>query len=189
MAKIWIDAGHGGWDPGAVNKFLGLEEAQLALDVAQELSILCKEIGHIVRNTRQTRQDTPVNRNKSADLRKRVVLANQFGADCFISIHFNSSGKGTASGFEIFISDEKSYPLASQIVTAVRSTFPGMKIRGVGGNDVKRANFTVLKQIRPAVLIECGFIDNTEDAKWFSSAKNRRAFASAICSGIRNSGV
>lgn len=191
--RVVLDAGHGGWDPGAVNKELGLKESDMTLDMAQEISRQLKAAGHEVYNIRQTYTDTPVNRNKNADLKARSNFANKIQANIFVSIHFNSTatGDGSARGFEILSSNGTGFKsmmgerLGMQIVKSIRAAFPDMKIRKEADSYVKKRGAHVLiKTKMPAVLLECGFIDNNLDAKFFLDENNRKAFASAVCGGI-----
>lgn len=187
--KLVIDAGHGGNDPGAVNNALGFEEAAFTLVVGQALSKIAKGAGWDVKNTRQTRTDTPVPGNKSADLSKRATIANSFGADVFVSIHFNASQSKSARGFEIFVqqgSDSKTKALARRIGLEIKRRFPNMTYRhGVASELFKEANFAVLRGSNmPAVLIECGFIDNNADATFFNNDHNKELFATALFDGI-----
>lgn len=192
MKKVVIDAGHGLPDPGAVNKGLSLTEESMALDVSQALSVLLKGEGYSVKNTRQ--DNKALSSNKSTDLAMRCNLANDWGADMFISIHFNSSGTGKASGCEVFRADTAGHDakqLAESISSSITKAFPRMVFRrGTGTlskSDAQTAQgkTTVLRQTKmPAVLIECGFIDNDSDALWFVSKDNITSFVKAISRGI-----
>jgi N-acetylmuramoyl-L-alanine amidase len=92
--RIVIDAGHGGHDPGTIGRG-GLQEKDLVLDVALRLERLVRqEIGAEVVLTRSTDVFIP--------LEERTAIANQRGADLFLSIHANSSRSPQASGIETY---------------------------------------------------------------------------------------
>ncbi len=94
IARIVIDAGHGGHDPGA--KVRGLTEASLMLDVALRLEeLLRKQPGVEVVQTR--RKDAYVS------LDERTEIANRAGADLFISIHANASTNPRTRGVETYV--------------------------------------------------------------------------------------
>lgn len=90
---VVIDAGHGGEDPGATGG--GLEEKEVALDVATRLGrALSSDKEFEVLQTRSTDVRVP--------LRQRYRVAEERGADLFLSIHLNASKSGSASGAEVF---------------------------------------------------------------------------------------
>ncbi|OGR42726.1 MAG: hypothetical protein A2X35_01900 [Elusimicrobia bacterium GWA2_61_42] len=106
--KIVIDAGHGGKDPGG-RKLFGLKEKELNLLVAKELYDLLKgEEMFDVLLTRASDEFVP--------LADRSVVANNFKADIFISIHANASRDRREKGFEIyFMSEKASDPWAAEV--------------------------------------------------------------------------
>ena len=106
--RIVIDAGHGGKDPGG-KKLFGLKEKELNLLVAKELYDQLKaEDNFDVLLTRSTDEFVP--------LADRSVLANNFKADLFISIHANASRDRRERGFEIyFMSEKASDPGAAEV--------------------------------------------------------------------------
>lgn len=90
MTKIWIDAGHGGKDSGAVGN--GLVEKDWVLTVAKQLQNELVKAGFEVGMTRTN--------NTFYELSDRAKKANSFKADLFISIHFNAGG---GKGYEDYI--------------------------------------------------------------------------------------
>ena len=93
IARIVIDAGHGGHDPGAQGP--GLSEADLTLDIALRLEeLLRKQPGVEVVQTRRT--------NAYVSLEERTEIANRAGADLFLSIHANASTNPRARGVETY---------------------------------------------------------------------------------------
>ena len=79
--KVVIDLGHGGYDPGAVGKG-GTKESDVVLKIGKYLESILSEIDIEVRFTRIS--------DKYVSLGDRVKLANEYGADYFVSIHVNS---------------------------------------------------------------------------------------------------
>ena len=94
-----IDPGHGGHDAGAVGPS-GLQEKELALDIARRVAALVQEeLGMRVVLTRP--------RDQFIGLRERTALANRERADLFLSIHVNAASDGAATGTETyFLSNE-----------------------------------------------------------------------------------
>ena len=93
VARIVIDPGHGGHDPGALGD--GITEAEIVLDVALRLKrLLQKQSSVEVVLTRETNVFVP--------LEERTAIANREGADLFLSIHANASGNSKARGVETY---------------------------------------------------------------------------------------
>ena len=88
--KIFVDAGHGGADPGAVAN--GVTEQAVNLNVANELARLLREGGYQVKQYRTTTTEN-VLPGKNDDLSNRANMANTWGADYFISIHTSKKSK------------------------------------------------------------------------------------------------
>jgi len=150
MAKVFIDAGHGGSDPGAVGN--GLKEKNLTLAIAKECVEVLKAAGVSVKMSR-TGDTYPT-------LGERCRMANAWGADLFVSIHINAGG---GTGFESYIYNGSTSSKTKQFQDVLHQTIAagcGLKDRGK-----KKANYQVLRGTSmPAVLTENGFIDNKSDA-------------------------
>jgi N-acetylmuramoyl-L-alanine amidase len=96
---VFIDAGHGGKDPGAVGK-AGTHEKVITLAAAQELA----------RQLRETNTIIPIlarNDDRYLRLRQRINLARQNQADLFISLHADSARSSSAHGISVFTLSEK----------------------------------------------------------------------------------
>mgnify|MGYP001282240134 CR=1 FL=1 len=173
MAKLFIDPGHGGRDPGALGN--GLLEKDLNLDIAMRLfSILQQEYPEI---------EVRLSRDKDVfvSLGERVALANQWGADLVLSIHVNAGG---GTGYETYI--HRSMPATTvrwrQILhrEVINNIGQGIKDRGM-----KTANFAILRQTRmPAILTENLFIDHPEDAIRLKEASFRQRLAECYAAGV-----
>lgn len=159
MKRIFIDAGHGGSDPGATAN--GFKEKDICLAISLLIrSILNKKYsGHSAKLSRTTDQTLP--------LKERTNMANKWGAHYLLSIHINAGG---GTGFESFTfngkytTKEKTTDLQNQIHhEMVKETM--FRDRGK-----KEANFHMLrKSSMPALLTENSFIDNKTDARQLKS--------------------
>jgi N-acetylmuramoyl-L-alanine amidase len=106
ISRVVIDAGHGGHDPGA--RANGLNEAELVLDVALRLGkLLQKQPGIEVVMTRD--------RDVYIPLEERTAIANQEGADLFLSIHANASRNTAARGVETYFLNFATNPEAEAV--------------------------------------------------------------------------
>ncbi len=176
--KIFIDPGHGGPDPGATGN--GVTEEYVNLNVSLYLAELLRNAGYDVMIYRTT-SDENVLENKNADLRNRAQMANNWGADYFISIHTNSSTNPNAQGVEAYVYrlGGASERLAQSIIDSVSETL------GSVNRGVMQANFAVLRRTNmPAVLVELGYLTNATEALNLNSPAWQRAVAGAIFDGI-----
>ena len=107
IGKIVIDPGHGGHDTGTIGPN-GLEEKDLVLDVSRRLGkLLQTRLGAEVIYTR--RDDTFI------PLETRTAIANEEGADLFVSVHANSSHDPDARGVETYYLNFTSSPDALEV--------------------------------------------------------------------------
>ncbi|MBY6270206.1 N-acetylmuramoyl-L-alanine amidase [Parageobacillus thermoglucosidasius] len=178
MVKIVIDPGHEGvennLDPGAVAN--GLKEAALTLRIAKYIYDMLNEYeGVQVRLTRTG--------NQRLTLSQRAKMANDWGADVFISTHINA-GKGT--GFESYIYNGgvSSQTVALQNVLHNEILAAMRQFGNITDRGKKRANYAVLRETKmPAVLTENLFIDSN-DAKLLKNEAFLKAVGEAHARGI-----
>ena len=183
--KDALDAGHAGGaiDPGAPG-CIGIPESVIALQMTEKLSAKLLAIGHETMLTRTVEGDAD-----SDSLTYRANLANQWGADVFISLHCNSFSNPAANGFEVWtaLEQDESDLLATAIFEEVQAALPMLVMRadyGDGDPD-KEARFTVLTATNmPAVLIEFGFISNGEDAVMLADPAYQDIWLDAVVKGI-----
>jgi N-acetylmuramoyl-L-alanine amidase len=171
---VVIDPGHGGPDPGAIG-IGGIRETDVVLQVSKIVKNLLSEKGVKVKLTRNNEVDL--------DLPPRVSIANNMGADIFVSIHANASrGKRKdVNGLETFYyRGWRGRLLAKRIQKQILRVSPGSPDRGV-----KQGRFYVIKNTRmPAVLVEIGFLTGRLDARRLEKTAHRKRIAYAIAKGI-----
>ena len=176
---IVVDAGHGGYDPGAVTYYNSrlVKESDLVLDIASRLVSLLNEAGY---NAVVTRTG-----DYNVALWRRVQMAYQHNADLFISIHADNSPPNPGTrGSNVYISpyaDWNTYQLADSVQRNLKQT-TGRPANYLG--RVIREPFTVLMQSRPGILVETGFLSNWQDLNGFHSAQFRYLLARGIFKGI-----
>lgn len=177
MTKIIVlDPGHGGIESGAIG-LNGIKEKDLNL-------ILAKQVKTWLLSLNKFKVQMTRDKDESLSLFYRTYLQKKIKADIFVSIHCNSFPSSHAFGFESF-----NYPGSSQgkklnnfICEAVRKQQPTLYFRGA-----KEANFNVLRETScPAVLVECGFLSNSEDLKLLTSFTFQNDLTLAIATGINN---
>jgi len=151
--KIYIDPGHGGSDPGAVGP-TGLKEKDINLSIAIDVGQILQKHGI---SAILTRQD-----DSRVELADRVKIANDNGADYFVSIHNNSASNPAATGTETFAfpNSDRGTKLADAVQ---RSLVNEIKLANRG---VKHKGLFVLKNTKmPAILVEIAFINNPKEEK------------------------
>lgn len=183
---IVIDAGHGGIDPGAVSA-RGLLEKDITLAIAAELETLLHRAAVFVVMVRRGDHDladsSEVNllTRKRQDLQKRVDLAEDAGADLFISIHANYFPSSIWSGAQTFYYEGK---VEGQRLARVVQT---ELVRHLGPNNrlARPGDYRVLRDTTmPAALVEVGFLSNPREAQLLGDKDYQRKVAAAIFAGI-----
>ncbi|MCU0783663.1 MAG: N-acetylmuramoyl-L-alanine amidase [Verrucomicrobia bacterium] len=197
---IVIDPGHGGSNAGARSVADGRLEKEFTLDWARRLAPLLEERGWRVGLTRTN--------DATVSLADRVAVAEQQGADLFLSLHFNSSGLGEReqAGLETYCltpagmpsSLTRDYPdIPSQVFPnnaydeqnlqyAVRLHRALLAVNGDVDRGVRRARFPgVLRgQRRPAVLVEGGYLSNLDEARRIGDPAHRQRLAEAVAGAL-----
>lgn len=170
--KIFIDPGHGGNNPGAVSAD-GLREADVNLDVALKLGRILTSRGYEIRYSRTE--------NTTVSLTQRANMANEWGADYFVSIHCNSNENPNIGGTSTYF--YKRGTTSENFALVVNNNLVRqIELRDLG---VFSANFAVLrKTYMPAILVELAFISNPEEAQLLSTNTFRQNCAIGIANGI-----
>jgi N-acetylmuramoyl-L-alanine amidase len=212
VARIVVDPGHGGHDPGAQAK--GLNEADLTLDVALRLEKLLREDGFDVVLTRRANVYVP--------LEERTAIANRENADLFLSIHVNASRNDNAQGVETYVLSFASSPEAEAVAARENSAssggmhelpdiikaialnnkldesrdFAGMvqealvsRLRRSNKNlrnlGVKKAPFVVLiGASMPSVLAEISFLTNKQELQLLKTTTYKQRVAEALHASV-----
>ncbi len=196
IRTVVLDPGHGGYDRGATSIYG--DEKNFALDTALRLRELLLRRGLNVQMTRTTDVFIP--------LEERAAIANRFRDGIFVCLHYNA-GSDYGTGIETYtlaprfvpstgddsptascmipcagnVEDPENMALATATHAALLSRLP-MVDRGI-----KRARFCVLRLTTiPAVLIEGGFVSNTQEASRIATPAYRQAEAEAISMAISN---
>lgn len=175
---VFLDAGHGGPDPGAIGN--GINEKDITLPVALKTGEILKRHNVDVRYSRTTDTSVSGTTNSSVELSQRANMANSVNADVFVSIHCNSFKDGSAHGVETY-----SYPGSVKGAVLAKCIQDSVLESGLYTADrgTKTANFAVLRQTKmPAALIEMAFIKNKQDSDLLKYKQNE--FAQAIAEGI-----
>ena len=171
MSTFNVHGGHNFKVQGASGCFSETIEDR---NVKNKVIALLRAEGHTVYDCTDENGTT-----QSKNLANIVALQNQHTVDLDISIHFNASN-GQGHGTEVLQYSSKTQSYSERIVNNIAAL--GFKNRGV--KDGKKL-YVLRKSKNKAILIECCFCDNAEDAKIYNADK----MASAIVSGILNKNV
>ena len=178
--KVCIDPGHGGSDPGACGN--GLKEKDIALVVVLKVGDYLTAAGCEVIMTRETDNDVGYGGDSATEeLQARCDIANNFGADVFVSIHCNSFGDPGPSGAETIYSDGR--VRGEKLASCIQTQLIGLG--GLVNRGLKTTPLYVTKHTdAPAVLTEIAFISNPDDASQLGDAQWQDQFARAIARGV-----
>ena len=187
---VMIDAGHGGTDNGALSVDGKMKEKDLALQISQQIQQQAKNYNVNVVMTRTDDNFPGGATDITNGLRARTAMAEKINPDLYVSIHVSSTGPQeptSSTGFEVWVSNKeenertnKSKQLGSAVaqeLSTLYTTNPALMQRS--------KNIWVLERTPcPAVLIECGYINNDKDLAFVSNSSNQEAIAKKILEGI-----
>ena len=177
---IVLDAGHGGWDPGRTGTS-GANEKELNLLVTEKLAEYLEKGGAKVILTRSA--DEALGSGKKADMAERKRIINESGGDILVSIHQNAFPSAKAKGAQVFYhaGSEKGKLLAECLQENLRNRIDGSNQRQAKENST----YYILRTTEmPAVIVECGFLSNSEEEKLLNDRDYQQKLAWAIYSGI-----
>lgn len=211
---IYIDAGHGGRDPGAIG-VKGTQEKKIVFKASSTLKTMLEKTGRYkVVLTRPS--------DIYLDHELRLRLAREGGADLFISVHADSAGNKNAQGASVYTLADRAKGRSKRLVSgsqnwimdvdlskqsdpvgdilvdlAQRKTksqseqFADILITQLGkstklvGNSHRRAGyFVLLAPDVPAVLLELGFLSNAADEKLLNKASHREKIMRSVVRSI-----
>ena len=205
---IVLDPGHGGVDPGAENKRFHAQEKTFTLDVALRLRPLLLAQGWKVAMTRV--RDAPFTNDKARDLEMRAGFAAQWGADVFLSIHFDAAPGDSTRGSEIFSFDpvgQRSSDAWGKRILEPPLTQPSPGNRFDDWNALlahtlyrrlpsslatydhgeKLGNWSVLRNAPcPAVLVEPVFLSNEAEVQRLETPAFRQQIAETLAAGLKD---
>jgi N-acetylmuramoyl-L-alanine amidase len=214
VARVVLDPGHGGNDPGASGP-TGLREKDVTLAIAHKVAPVLARSGVEITLTRDD--------DRFVTLEERTARANAFGADLFVSIHCNAAENKTRKGVETYVLDTTANETAGRVAArengasagasnevalllasmrladqATRSTrlaellqragiaSLGGQYEGVTDGGVHHAGFYVLVGARmPAVLFETSYISNAVEEQRLGSSDYQQRLADAIANAIK----
>lgn len=187
-AKVVIDPGHGGADPGAIG-VNGLYEKTVNRAISLKLRDELVRRGYTAVLTSETDQ--------TLSLQERVNIKERLKADVFVSIHANWYHSPDVSGTLVLYYDNRypqpQYPASpemaaltpksrelAQLVVDEVSRSAGTVNRGIVPSSV----YVVRNGTMPSILVETGFLSNPVEAEKLKDEEFQRKIAIGIANGI-----
>lgn len=170
--KIFVNAGHGGADSGAVSKH-GFKEKDLTRSIAGFLVQMLIMAGYDVEFYQQTNSVNQI-----------VEVEKNSNSHLFISLHCNAATNNSANGVEVLYYPSSGTGKAlAEIISENLAQYMELKNRGIKARD----NIRVLSGTKaPAILIELGFLSNEKEEKLL--VNEPYSFAAAILKGVQKWG-
>lgn len=186
---VILDAGHGGFDGGAVAAD-GTVEKDINLKIALMLKHFLNAGGFKVVMTRESDVSTDsvetdkISARKKSDLKNRLKLMKDYPEAIFVSIHLNKFTTSAANGSQVFYSAgrEESKTLGEDIQKSV------VRLLQPENNRVNKqatsSTYILYNATVPAVLVECGFLSNSAELARLKTEEYQNKMAFSIFCGI-----
>lgn len=177
MIKIGLDAGHGLKTAGKQTPD-GIKEWSLNDKVRDKVVEMLSEYDVEIIHTDNNEGNT------DESLANRLATYSKANVAAFVSIHHNAftGNWNNATGVEVY-ADKNATEADLRLANCIHSRLS--KYTGLRDRGVKRLNFYVINQNRiPAVLVEGGFMDGTNDYKVITSDEGQTAYARAVSEGL-----
>ena len=168
-SEIIIDAGHGGVDSGALGLY-GIVEKDINLSISLKLADMLDAMGFkttLVRGKDESIHDPDANtirKKKNTDLKNRLNLMNKNPSSITVSIHQNIFEESKYSGAQMFYGTEN--PESETLAEGLQYNFRKY-LQPENSRVIKKAGsnlYLMQNVLSPAVLCECGFLSNPEEA-------------------------
>ena len=178
-----IDAGHGGRDDGC-SGVAGTKESEINLKIAKTLKTYLETLGIKVVLTRADGNglySANADNYKQSDMEKRIEIINDASPDMVISIHQNSYTDSSQCGAQAFFqeNDDVSMEFAASVQSQLISQLPNAR------KEPNAGDYYLLKECNlPAVLVECGYLSNSEEESMLNTTEYQNKVAYAIMCGV-----
>lgn len=180
---IYLDAGHGGIDSGAVKNNIYEKDINLILVKKLEQELISRGSGvYLIRDGDYDLATSNIRRKRS-DLYNRANLIDNSNCDMYISIHLNSTTESKWRGVQLFYNtnNEENKKIANTINEELKKHFSYIR-------EIKEENnYYMYKNIyKPGILIEAGFLSNPSDNYLLRDKDYQDKIVDIIASGIEN---
>ena len=181
---VVIDAGHGGVDAGVMGKATGTKESEINLCIAKYLHGYFADAGFNVVMTRTTQgglYGLSTKGFKMRDMKKRKEIIEKNNPDMVISIHQNFCPIPSRRGGTVFF--DKDSECGKLLADSIQNRLNVMK-ECVKQSAALVGDYYMLKcPQNPSVIVECGFLSNSDDEALLITAEYQKSIAYAIFNG------
>ncbi len=182
---VVIDPGHGGIDPGKIG-VNDAKEKEINLQIALRLKECLEKEDVAVVMTRETDDglySAGAKNKKREDMERRCAIIREAEPDVAVSIHQNSYHQGGESGCQVFYYQEskEGEQLAVSIQEEMAAQLKPARKREAKPND---SYYMLRHTAAPAVIVECGFLSNWNEAQKLCTEEYQRQVAQAVADGI-----
>ncbi len=191
---IIIDAGHGGFDGGAVADD-GTVEKDINLNIALTLGEMLSFHGYEVIYTRtedtgtEDNSDAAIANRKKSDLTNRLNLMKQYPSSIYVSVHLNKFTSGSANGAQVFYSPsfDKAKTISLSIQNSIKTILQPENERVI--KQGTKSTYLLYNAYTPCIIVECGFLSNAEELQKLKNTEYQKQMAFSIFDGIIKSYV
>ncbi|MHB8311824.1 MAG: N-acetylmuramoyl-L-alanine amidase family protein [Candidatus Dormibacteria bacterium] len=170
---VAIDPGHGGYDPGAISPYNGLEEKNVTLSVGLDLRQLLEAEGVKVVMSRT--------KDVFVSIPQAEAVADNNHANVFVSLWVNDWSTTSLEGVTVFTPHSFDVPFANSIDAGLGRSIAAF---GMGNRGVQPLPQLWVHAPMPTVTIEAGFMSNQKDSVLLAEPAFREALAQGINNGI-----
>lgn len=186
---VVLDAGHGGMD-GGCSTADGKTEKGINLNILLTVRDLGRFFGYNIEATREKDTSihdkgvTGIRNQKVSDMENRLALFNKYSNAVCVSIHQNTFTDPKFSGAQMFYSDKN--PSSERLASIMQQKFvnnlqpDNQRETKLCGSELYLCYYCE----NPAVMVECGFLSNPDEAAKLTSKPYQQKVAFTIFSGI-----
>lgn len=176
---IVIDAGHGGFDPGAIGGG-GVLEKDVNLAISQRVAAMLRQVGANVVETRTT--DDALAESKRQDTYRRVEIAEDNQAGLFITIQANSIPQRQYRGAQVFFAagSAEGQGLSESIQQSLSQVLQNTNRVAKSIENI----YVVNKLAIPSIVVETGFLSNPDEELLLADSRYQQLVAYAVFLGI-----
>lgn len=178
---VFVDPGHGGRDPGTMYK--NLMEKDIVLDISLVLRDTLMEKGAIVYMTRDEDEDLSSRwdeRKKRGDLYRRLLMYKDVPTEVYLSIHINNDNESSSYGAEVLYHpiNKENERLAKILMKNFESDLRTSRV-------IKKTDLYMYRNTTiPGVLIECGFLSNSNERYLLQRESYQKKLANSITNSV-----
>ena len=185
---LLLDAGHGGEDGGALS-VCGAKESEINLAITLKMEQILALLGQppqLLRQDDRSLHDASADtlrEKKASDLKNRVAMVNAVEQAILVSIHQNSFSQAQYHGAQVFYAPtDRSQAMAVQIQAVIAQSLQPDNERQA--KQIPAQVYLMNHVSCPAVLVECGFLSNQEEAQLLETEQYQLKLATVLSSAI-----